>query len=142
MRATLTRRRTRCRNDLLPAEHVTFAEAATILGVSSIRVLGLIAEGFLTEQGSDTHRSLVRDQVEELSLATYDWLAHRHERHPYWVTGCQAAETLGVSRDELASLTIDGRLPHLIHPDGTLLYRRQQLLNRRRIREGRGWGQS
>jgi hypothetical protein len=121
-------------DDLRPADRVTVSEAAVILGVEIQQ-----AESLLSGLDEEADPRLTRGVVEEVAAQTYDWLAHRHDPAAYWVSGQRAAETLGLTRTELDQLTTSERLPCLLHHDGILLYRRQQLLNTRRLRAARGW---
>lgn len=72
-------------------------------------------------------------------MHVYGCLCHRSDSDAYWVIGQRAAETLGVDRDTLARLTAAGRLPWTRHDDGTVLYRRRDLLYIRNSREARTW---
>jgi hypothetical protein len=84
-------------------------------------------------------RGMSRGEVEELAIHVYGCLCHRNDPDAYWVIGQRAAQTLDVDRDTLERLTAAGRLPCTRHDDGTLLYRRRDLLYIRHSREARTW---
>jgi hypothetical protein len=125
--------------DQQPIDPVTRAEAAAILGCSVLAVQACMAAGTFAGGGGTGQWGLFRGDVEELATHVYGWLCHRNDPDAYWVIGQRATQTLGVDRDTLERLTAAGRLPCTRHDDGTLLYRRRDLLYIRHSREARTW---
>lgn len=135
---------TRSHCQLHALDPVTRLEAAEILGCSTSSVETFITAGRLARGDSpdpDHHDGLSRDDVEQLAIHVYACLLHRNDPASYWVAGQRAAETLGVERATLDKLSREKRLPSVLHQDGTLLYRRQDLLNARHSREARTWSE-
>ncbi|MDX6310068.1 MAG: hypothetical protein QOI06_3114 [Nocardioidaceae bacterium] len=125
--------------DQQPIDPVTSTEAAAILGCSVLSVQACMAAGTFAGGEQRGRRGMSRGEVEELAIHVYAWLCHRNDPNAYWVIGQRAAQTLGVDRDTLERLTAAGRLPCTRHDDGTLLYRRRDLLYIRHSREARTW---
>jgi hypothetical protein len=119
----------------LPAAEVTVEEAAHILGCSVAAVRRHQAAGRLSAAAEGGQGGLARDNVERLASEVFAWRRHSHDPHPYWVTGQQAADLLGVSRSRLGQLADARRVPHIRHQDTTRLYRRDELVALRDARE-------
>lgn len=83
---------------LRPADPVTYAEAAHILGVTPSTVRRHVLAGRLGQAEPARHRMLSRSDVEKLALQTYRHRQYAGNEDSYWVTGRRAAEILGPHR--------------------------------------------
>jgi predicted site-specific integrase-resolvase len=117
---------------------VTVDEAADILGCSASTVRQYLHDGRLMAD-AERYTCLDRQSVEQLAAQVYGWLKHRKDPCPYWVSGERAASTLGVDRETLERLNQQHRLACIRQPDGTTLYRRQDLVAAHNTRDARVW---
>jgi hypothetical protein len=111
----------------VPANQVTLAEAASILGCSISTVRRLVVTARARHGSPEQDDVLMRANVEGLATEVYSWRLHLDDPDPYWLTGQRAADTLGLSRARLSQLAADNRIPFVRHQDGTRMYRRRQL---------------
>lgn len=101
---------------------ITLEEAATLLGLSSMRVTRLRREGLLTKL--DGYPSYSRADVQEFI------------DNP-WLNGVQAAMVLEVSHARVSQLADAEKIPVHVTPSGRRMYRQRQLevvANARRAR--------
>jgi excisionase family DNA binding protein len=97
------------------------AEAAQILGVNSeVYVHKLVWQGVIPKERKYVRGGLDREDVERVALERYK------PGHPYWLSGVEAAQVLGLSRQRVQRLAVQGRLPFVEHK-GRRFYRRHQL---------------
>jgi excisionase family DNA binding protein len=91
-----------------PSHFLTHPEAAEILRVRTGTVASMVHRGELTPVQPHKAAQLNRDEVERVA-------ARRaiHRPNPYFVTGKEAAEILGVNRQRVDQLAADGRLPYV-----------------------------
>ena len=120
-----------------PADRMTHAEAAELLGVHPGSVARWVVAGTLRPISPYAKAGLLRADVERLSLARW------REGDPSWLTAAQVAERLGVTRPRVYQLSDAGRLPYERTPDGRRLYRPGQVnvivrARRKRFPRGRG----
>lgn len=105
----------------LPADRLTHAQAAAILGVHRITVSTWVITGALPSLGRYAKANLRRSDVETLAAARW------RPGDPSWLTTDQAAAMLGVSRVRVTQLIAAGRLPAERHPSGRWLFRPGQI---------------
>jgi hypothetical protein len=75
------------------------AEAAQILGVNSeVYVHKLVWQGVIPKARKYVRGGLDREDVERVALERYK------PRHPYWLSGGEAAQVLGLSRQRVQQL--------------------------------------
>jgi predicted site-specific integrase-resolvase len=103
---------------------ISVEEACAILGTSATQLLEYVALGRLAAGPRYQRGRFSRSAVEQLAT---DVLRPRRKLPPYWVTGHEAADVLGVSRSRLDHLARRGTIPYLTHRTGIRLYRRHQL---------------
>lgn len=115
------------RPDVRLRDHITRHEATQVLGCLPPAVRRYIANGTLHEVAGQAKCNLMRAEVEALAIEIYDWRKRFAEPQAYWVAAQRAAEILRVSLPRLRGLSESGRIPSVVHSDGTRLFRRQQL---------------
>ena len=57
----------------------------------------------------------------------YPWASHAHDDQSYWVTSEMAATIMNVDPGQVELALAGERAPHLVHQDGTKMYRRHQV---------------
>jgi len=104
-----------------PADGLTHAEAAELLGVHPGTVARIIRRGELTTPSKWAKAGLSRADVERLSLARW------RPSSTTWLTIAQAAQVLGVTPPRVRQLANSGRLPYERSPAGRRLFRPAQV---------------
>jgi predicted site-specific integrase-resolvase len=113
-----------------PADRLTYAQAAVLLGVHPRTVARMIRRGELADPLTPM-AGLLRSDVERLSLARW------RPGDRTWLTTAQVGEQLGLSRARVYQLSNAGTLPYQCSGEGRRLFRPGQIAVIARAREVR-----
>lgn len=118
---------------------VTVGEACRILGCTRRTYARLADAGRVPPRDGRRIPRIPRRDIEKLATQIYVWEAHEDDETSYWVTSEQAATILNVELAQVELALAGERVPHLVHQDGTTMYRRQQVAEIAEHR-ARRWG--
>ncbi len=103
-----------------PVDGISGKEAGRILGIRELSVSRLVNQGVLPKTVRGQRFGLDRADVERVALERF------RAPHPYWCTGGDAAEILGVDVTRVQELVDQGLVPAVQHA-GRWYFRRHQL---------------
>jgi excisionase family DNA binding protein len=106
---------------------VTVGEACRILGCTRRTYARLAEAGRVPPRDGRRIPRIPRRDIERLATQMYPWASHAHDDQSYWVTSEMAATIMNVDRGQVELALAGERAPHLIHQDGTKMYRRHQV---------------
>lgn len=106
---------------------VTVGEACRILGCTRRTYARLADAGRVPPRDGRRIPRIPRRDIEKLAAQMYSFEAHAGDDTSYWVTSEQAAVILSVELSQVELALSGERVPHLVHQDGTKMFRRHQV---------------
>ena len=106
---------------------VTVGEACHILGCTRRTYARLADAGRVPPRDGRRIPRIPRRDIERLATQMYPWASHINDDQSYWVTTEKAATIMSVDPAQVELALAGERVPHLVHQDGTKMYRRHQV---------------